>query len=133
MMAKFLDGIRFFSFEQYQTPNTRKRRKTMAAEIVFDDGGSTRVKQLGFNLDDVLNVDPVAVGSGPVPTAPGSKVKAFGDFDQLRVITINNDGVSTQSDRLLAAGDAFQLVSNGQQRIHGRIVAAAGGVGAHCC
>ncbi|HZO54570.1 MAG TPA: hypothetical protein VFB63_17790 [Bryobacteraceae bacterium] len=104
----------------------------MAAEIVIDDGGSTRIKQLGKRLDSLLDINSIAVGTGPEPGAPGSNVKAFGDFVTLRVIVITNDGGSTTTDKPLAVGDTFQVVSRGEQRIHGLIVAAVGGVAAHC-
>ena len=104
----------------------------MAAEIVFDDGGSTRIKQLGADLDKIMDIDPNAVGTGPVPTAPGSNVQAFGDFDLLRVVTVGNGGVTVQTDISIAPSETFQLVSHWHQRIHGKLVAAAGGVAAHC-
>jgi hypothetical protein len=59
-------------------------------------------------------------------------VKALGVFNKLRVVTVDNNGALTEQEHNLVADNSFQLVSKGQQRIHGKIVAAVGSEAAHC-
>jgi hypothetical protein len=51
----------------------------MADAIIFDDGGSTRIKQLGHKLDDLLD---------------NSKDFAPGPFNKLRISCVDEAGVA---------------------------------------
>jgi hypothetical protein len=88
----------------------------MADPVVFDDGGSTRVKRLmqgGIGaLNGLLDVDPNA-------NPPGSSDSVHGPFTHIRVVTIDQTGLPNVSiDSALVANDNFTITSaNGQTAV----------------
>ena len=88
----------------------------MADPVVFDDGGSTRVKRLmqgGIGaLNGLLDVDPNA-------NPPGSSDSVNGPFTHIRVVTIDQTGLPNVSiDSALMANDTFTITSaNGQTAV----------------
>jgi hypothetical protein len=85
----------------------------MADAVIFDDGGSTRIKQLGKKLDDLLD---------------NSKDFARGPFNKLRISCVDEAGVAgppTNGDGLfpitMELNHTFKIFS-GDHRLEGRIV-----------
>jgi hypothetical protein len=91
----------------------------MADAIIFDDGGSTRVKQLQQKLDDLLD---------------NAKDFAKGPFSKLRISCIDQTGASQPPTGTgtfpitLVKNDTFKIFS-GNHRLEGRIVDRSGGAG----
>jgi hypothetical protein len=96
----------------------------MADAIIFDDGGSTRIKQLGHKLDDLLD---------------NSKDFAQGPFNKLRISCVDEAGVAgppTGGGGLfpitMVLNDTFKIFS-GDHRLEGRIVdRTPGGTATDC-
>jgi hypothetical protein len=85
----------------------------MADAIIFDDGGSTRIKQIGAKLDDLLD---------------NSKDFARGPFAMLRITCIDEAGVAGPPTGgagvfpiNMVLNDTFKIFS-GNHRLEGRIV-----------
>jgi hypothetical protein len=91
----------------------------MADAIIFDDGGSTRIKQLQQKLDDLLD---------------NLKDFAKGPFSKLRISCIDKDGASKPPTGggtfpiTLVKNDTFKVFS-GNHRLEGRIVDRSAGTG----
>jgi hypothetical protein len=91
----------------------------MADAIIFDDGGSTRIKQLKRKLDDLLD---------------NSKDFAKGPFSKLRISCVDADGVSQPPTGggtfpiAMVLNDTFKIFS-GNHRLEGRIVDRSAGAG----
>ncbi len=106
-------------------------------EVVIDDGGSTRIKQLAAgatrpgangNLDTLLDV---------TNASPQGTAIAIGPFSQLTLVSLNTAGSSTTPPSFsvpVVVGDSFEITSDNNQKLEGRIVnrTAAGGSTADC-
>jgi len=106
-------------------------------EVIIDDGGSTRIKQLGAGpirpgatgiLDALLDV------TGAPPQANAT---AVGPFSQLVVASLDSSGsliVHAGFPVALIVGDSFDIISDNNQKTVGRIVdnSATGGTAADC-
>src|SRR5215510_7455919 len=97
----------------------------MAQPVIFDDGGSTRIKQLkgggvDGHLDSLIEVDAT--------TAPAhSGAVAEGPFNKIQVTRIDNAGNATTPLLItpLAENDKFKI-SSGLHRVEGKIVDRSG-------
>lgn len=97
----------------------------MADAVIFDDGGSTRIKQLSRKLDDLLD---------------NSKDFARGPFSKLRISCMDKSGASGPPTGAgagtfpidLVLNDTFKIFS-GDHRLEGRIVdRTPGGTATDC-
>jgi hypothetical protein len=95
----------------------------MADAIIFDDGGSTRIKQLRRKLDDLLD---------------NSKDFAQGPFTTLRISCVDETGASGPPTGAgtfpiaMVLNDTFKIFS-GDHRLEGRIVdRTPGGTATDC-
>jgi hypothetical protein len=95
----------------------------MADAVIFDDGGSTRIKQLRRKLDDLLD---------------NSKDFARGPFSKLRISCVDENGVSGAPTGAgtfpiaMSLNDTFKIFS-GDHRLEGRIVdRTPGGTATDC-
>jgi hypothetical protein len=95
----------------------------MADAIIFDDGGSTRIKQLRQKLDDLLD---------------NSKDFARGPFTTLRISCVDETGASGPPTGAgtfpiaMVLNDTFKIFS-GDHRLEGRIVdRTPGGTATDC-
>ncbi len=92
----------------------------MAAPVIIDDGGSTRLKQLGpGKLDNLLEVANVG------GTNQSSDI-AEGEFSQIKIVCVDETGAATTitpggAPIALVVNDTFEVFS-GNHRVHGRIV-----------
>lgn len=108
----------------------------MGDPVIIDDGGSTRIKQMKLlaasgKMDDLLEVDETA-------SSPNSKDFALGPFSQITILCISVNGVAGPPDS--AAGDTvpialnldegFEIVSENNQRVIGKIIDRASMPGA---
>ena len=120
----------------------------MASPVIFDDGGSTRIKQLvptgavpaGVGrLDDLLEVVAPAGGSAQ------SEADAPGDFSKISVTCLNDAGAPTSLldgagnpvpagtfPIPLAPGHTFEIFS-GKHRTRGKLLSNPGGTGVVGC
>jgi hypothetical protein len=84
----------------------------MADAIIFDDGGSTRIKQLQQKLDELLD---------------SQKAIAKGPFSKLRISCVDKDGAAQAPSGggtfpiTMVKNDTFKIFS-GNHRLEGRIV-----------
>ena len=107
----------------------------MADPVIFDDGGSTRIKQLRMTtatgkMDDLLEVKVIAGSAQSTDTAIGA-------FSQLQIACIKADGTSSPPDLggapapagtfpiAMVVGDTFE-VQSGKHRVRGKLVNNAG-------
>ncbi len=95
----------------------------MADPIVFDDGGSTRIKRLVANgvgsMEGLLDLDP---NTNP----PQSTATVPGPFSQVRIVSLDITGTAqTDVTIALANGDNFEIDSENNQVTLGAI--GAGG------
>jgi hypothetical protein len=91
----------------------------MADAVIFDDGGSTRIKQLQRKLDDLLD---------------NAKDFAKGPFSKLRISCVDRNGAAQPPTGggtfpiTLEKNDTFKIFS-GNHRLEGRIVDRSAGAG----
>ena len=107
----------------------------MADEVIIDDGGSTRIKQrvavAGNGLMDTL-LEVTDPGGG---VSPHSDASAVGVFTSIRIVFLDSFGVATLATGAaipVAPTHTFTIFSDNNQRVEGRIVAAAGTTPAGC-
>jgi len=98
----------------------------MPDPVIFDDGGSTRIRRLepgGFGaMDNLMDPEPDA-------RTPQSKAETInGPFTYVKVLSIDQTGVvSTPIDVGLSSGDNFTISSENSQSVSVNIDA-----GRHC-
>jgi hypothetical protein len=100
----------------------------MAQPVLFDDGGSTRIKQIKAtgggppdgHLDSLIEV-------APAPPAPAhSNVTAPGAFTQIQMTCLDDTGAASfpfGGAIAMAAGHTFKIHS-GKHRVEGKITGA---------
>jgi hypothetical protein len=107
----------------------------MADQVIIDDGGSTRIKQLvtvagNGHMDSLLEVtDP---GGG---ASPHSDASAPGAFTSITIVFLDPTGAATVATGAaipVGPNHTFTIFSDNNQRVDGRIVAAAGPTPDNC-
>jgi hypothetical protein len=91
----------------------------MASPVIFDDGGSTRIKRLIPNgpgaMNALLDVDMTLNPAQSTETVAGP-------FTKIRVVSIDHTGfAATPVDSALRSGDSFSIASENGQNVTGDI------------
>ena len=91
----------------------------MANPVIFDDGGSTRIKRVVPNGPGAMN-SLLDVDFSVNPAQANDKVD--GPFTLIRLVSIDQTGTAaTAVDSALVTGDNFTIISDNGQRVTGTI------------